>query len=239
MTVLQRLAKKNLVVQHPRRPRTPLRPDARPRRAGRRPDGRRTRPGRRLRRAGRPRWCTSSSGSAPTRPTRCGARWPNSKPRTEVRDLTDSAGGARAPTEGDCQRVRAGLHPRRAAPGRTRCRRCWRGRPGRCAHRGPRSCCGSRSPWPPCCRRSAPASRSPAGCSCPAPTAVRPPPSPARSRCSAGRCGSAYVSVFALTLLIGARLVGAVRAGGRRHPAPPGAPPDGGRPGRRHAGTRD
>ena len=113
-----------------------------------------------------------------------------------------------------------------------RCPRCWRERPGRCAHRGRRSCCGSRSRWPPCSPRSARESRSPAGSSSPAPTGARPPPSPARSPRSAGRCGSLYVVVFALTLVVGARLVVVGAPGGDRHPAPTGPPPDAGRPAR-------
>ena len=111
-----------------------------------------------------------------------------------------------------------------------RCRRCWRARPGRCGRRGPRSCCGSRSRWPRCCRRSARASRSPAGSSSPVPTA-----GPTATITS-------EIEVLGWPLWIalrrGLRAHAADRrparrgrrAGGDRHPTAAGASPDGRRP---------
>ena len=57
-------------------------------------------------------------------------------------------------------------------------RRCWPERPGRCAPRGPRSCCGSPLRLPPSSRRSARESPSSATCSCQVRTVARLPRSP-------------------------------------------------------------
>ena len=125
MTVLQRLAKKNLVVAAPRRPRAPLRPHARPRRTGRRPDGRCARPGRRHRQPAR-------RAGALRRTRRCGRgrgaarwRWPNWKPNTAAAHPRGQYPGRLAAcrsSEGHCERVRAGLRPPRTVPGRSRAR---------------------------------------------------------------------------------------------------------------------
>ena len=96
----------------------------------------------------------------------------------------------RAPAEGDLTVCPRWPSPSSRCSSSDRCRRCWPERRGRCVRHVPRSCSGSRSRWPPCCPRSAQASRSPADSSYPVPTAGPPRRSPVRSTRSAGRCGS-------------------------------------------------